>query len=1083
MAGRSEFSLNIEEKPFAKSCFLPILPASMSTETFDIPEIQDPSVPGINRLPPRNPSWPAPDLSSGWSSHYDQSPWLTSLNSQTAWVFAWSPEPAQRPRDFFQPDYDARDWESIPVPACWEIQGFGTPIYSNFVYPFQADPPRVMTEPPAHYTTFKARNPVGSYRRWFESPACGEGGRCLLHFAGVSAAFFVWVNGHRVGYAQDSRSPAEFDITDFLLPEGEGANLLAVEVYRFCAGSYLEDQDMWRLSGIFRDVFLYQTPASTLWDFHIENTLSEDFGEARLKVHYTLRQIESPHSKLRLRLHIKAPEAERPLAAPLLDEEVLADTGSTLEVTLSDPKLWSHEKPKLYTALVELWDAEKGETMETRKVSLGFRRFEVKDLQFCINGRPIKVKGVNRHESNPDTGYVLSAADMEKDIGLIKQANFNFVRTAHYPNDPRWYALCDELGLLVMDEANVESHGLSYHKRVLPGDDPLWGAMAVDRVRRMVIRDRGHACVAMWSLGNEAGYGDSFFAMREAVVAYDPAKRLIQYADMNLVADMDSQTYPTPAWLEAHVRGEAVRKGEHGEEGSPEQHGDYPSGRPFLTNEYAHAHGNSLGNYQEYWDLFEAHPQLWGGFVWDWADQTLRKRDAGGNEIQAYGGDFGDEPNDGRFCYNGLVNANREPYPHYWEAQKVQQYISVTATEDELATGWVTVHNKFAFCFLDEFAGEWRIEKNGHRIAHGPFPPLGVAPGESEKVKPGFPESLPVDRGDTVYLFVTFKRHSVCNRAVGNQIIAWEQFLLHAPAPETDLQTPEEINLTLQQSDQSYTLSAAGTRVHIDGDCGCITSIQKEGQEFLITPITPNFWRVPTDNDIGWKVPERMGVWKKAVDHAQLQSLHHRAGPDAEQVTADWIFDAPALAGVALEFVYTLFADGGLCIQFNLQLPAGAPELSRIGLQFEIPAELENTRWFGRGPHENYVDRKNSAWVGVHELPAKSWATPYVRPQENGHRSELQWIEFSDPQSAGRKFTIRSAGGPYPGISIWNCDEQDLEQTAHANELPVRPARTVTISGWQMGVGGNNSWGETPLDVYRIQVPGKYQFAIELSAG
>ncbi|WFB36846.1 glycoside hydrolase family 2 TIM barrel-domain containing protein [Kiritimatiellota bacterium B12222] len=1067
----------------------------MTNSFIDIPEIQDAQVLGIHRLPARNSSWPTPDLSSACSSAYDASPWVTCLNSVDAWAFMWSPTPRQRPREFYTRDFDASAWRTIPVPACWEMQGYGTPIYSNYAYPFKADPPRVMSEPPAHFTTFNERNPVGSYRRWFDAPGEGSSGRCIVHFAGVSAAFYVWVNGRRVGYAQDSRSPAEFDITDFLLPEGEGPNLLAVEVYRFCAGSYLEDQDMWRLSGIFRDVFLYHTPSITLWDFHIENTLSADFSEARLKVQYGLRRVETSLSKLRLRLYGKAADVVNAVGEPLLDEVVEADVGCTGEVTLEDPQLWSHERPQLYTMVVELWDAEKGETIETRKVRMGFRRFEVMEGQFCINGRPIKLKGVNRHESHPVRGYVMAAKDMEIDIRLMKQANFNFVRTAHYPNDPRWYELCDELGLLVMDEANVESHGLSYHKRVLPGDDPVWGAMAVDRVRRMVIRDRGYACVAMWSLGNEAGYGDTFFPMREAVLANDPAQRLIQYADMNLVADMDSQTYPTPAWLEAHVRGEAVRKGEHGEEGSPEQHGDYPSGRPFLTNEYAHAHGNSLGNYQEYWDLFEAHPQLWGGFVWDWADQTLSKKNIQGIEIQAYGGDFGDQPNDGRFCFNGLVNAERQPYPHYWEAQKVQQYISMSATVDDLLSGWVTVHNKFAFLDLKEFTGEWRIEKEGVCLVSGALPILAVKPGASEKIQLPFLEGLKRDSGEEVYLFVEFKTLRSCAWAPAGQVVAWEQFSLQelwadvennrAGCPRSTFSgAEEEWHLTDKAIGIHHAclcLSAGGSRVLIDGERGWVTSFCREDEEKLCSPIVPHFWRVPTDNDLGWKVPERMGAWKQAGDCMHLQTLQHGVSTDAEQVTADWIFDAPTLAGVRLRCVYTLFANGVLRIHFKLHLSADAPELSRIGLQFEVLAAWEHSRWFGRGPHENYCDRQSAARVSIHELPAHAWATPYVRPQENGHRGDVRWLILSDVQDGTDRLMIRSVGSRHPGISIWNCREQDLAETDHVAALPLRASRTVTISGWQMGVGGNNSWGETPLDAYRISAPGVYQFEVELS--
>tara|TARA_R100000027_G_scaffold37442_1_gene27532 strand:+ start:6867 stop:10064 length:3198 start_codon:yes stop_codon:yes gene_type:complete len=1047
----------------------------MADQYFDGSEVQNHNILGINKLPPRNSSWPSPDLRSGWLSDYENSPWLLSLNSDTAWVFHWSKEPGSRPKNFFESGYDASEWSSFPVPGCWETNQYGTPIYTNYEYPFAANPPRVEDEPPEYYTTFNERNPVGSYRRYFTLPENWKAsGRILLHFAGVSSAFYVWVNGRQVGYSQDSRSPSEFDITDFLLSEGEGPNILAVEVYRFCAGSYLEDQDMWRLSGIFRDVFLYHTPATTLWDFHIESTLAEDLAEARIQLSYTLRIEKGPTPPLQLRLHLKPSSCDALQGEILIDETITDQTGTSSAVTVRKPDLWSHETPTLYTAVVELIDAHTGQTIETRKTEIGFRRLGVIDGQFCINNSPIKIKGVNRHESNPKTGYVVSMADMEEDIRLMKQANFNFVRTAHYPNDPRWYELCNRHGLLVMDEANVESHGLSYHKRVLPGDDPIWGRMAADRVRKMVIRDRGHPCIAMWSLGNEAGYGDTFLSMREELLQNDPEKRLIQYADMNLAADMDSQTYPTPEWLRDHVDGNAVRKGEHGEQGSPEQHGPYPSGRPFLTNEYAHAHGNSLGNFKEYWDLFEAHPELWGGFIWDWADQTLLTKDPEGIPFHAWGGDFGDKPNDGRFCYNGLVNADRVPYPHYSEARKVQQYIAMTASPSDLAAGRVQIQNNFAFTSLENFRGQWKVEAEGKTVAQGDLPVLPTEPGARTTVTLDLQDSLRTAENEEVWLQITFSTAFDSSWAEAGHEIAWEQFLLREPQ-STPAPSGGEVHRS--ETSEAISLIASGTTVIVDRKSGLITSARRGNYEYLPRPVTPNFWRVPTDNDIGWKVPERMAPWKNAIEGAHLTDIQFVTRPDAEEVTSILRMGSPELDGVDLAMVYTLFGDGTLRIRLKISLPATVPELPRIGLQFELPKEFERTRWFGRGPHENYCDRLNGAKVSIHNLPTNEWPTPYPRPQENAHRSDIRWLELSGPHC---RLKIRSASPTLTGCSIWPCSELDLEETNHPAHLPDPNDHTVTLSGWQMGVGGNNSWGETPLDPYRISTPGTYEFAVDL---
>ncbi|HVE16789.1 MAG TPA: glycoside hydrolase family 2 TIM barrel-domain containing protein, partial [Chthoniobacterales bacterium] len=700
---------------------------------YDQADWQNPLVFGINKLPPRNPAWPNPDSTSGWKSDYDHSPWVRSLDGD--WAFHWSPDPDTRPADFFSPDFDASKWKTIPVPSCWELQGYGTPIYTNSKYPFDTSHyGEVMNDPPREFTSYKERDPVGSYRRTFEIPADWKGGRTLLHFAGVGSAMYVWVNGRKVGYSENSRSPAEFDITDFIHP---GKNLLAVEVYRWSDGSYLEDQDMWRLSGIFRDVFLYHTPDVTLWDFYVAADLDPSLQNGSVALHYRLRTVKPIDDKsLSLRLSLRAPDGQLVGGDPLLTAEVGAlATGFdsekvTTTVKIPHPLLWSDETPNLYSALVEL--LQNGKVIESRRVDVGFRRVEVRDKQFWVNGKSIKIKGVNRHEMDPATGYTLSRDRMEEDLRLIKQANMNFVRTSHYPDDPRWYELCNRYGMFLMDENNLETHGISYHRRILPGDDPKWQSAVVDRMQRLVYRDRNNPSVVMWSLGNEAGYGNDFYAMREAAHAADPQLRPIHYADMNLAADMDSQTYPTTEWLLQHVAGKAVRKGEHGESSNIDQHGPYPSGKGFVTNEYAHAQANSLGNLQDYWDVFKKYPMLWGGFVWEWNDQAVYKTDADGKRFLAYGGDFGDWPNDSRFCLKGMVSAERIPRPHYWEAKKVFQWIDVVP--DDIAKGRIKIRNEYYFTPLSAFDADWTLEEDGRSITKGKLPGLNLPPGQETTV-------------------------------------------------------------------------------------------------------------------------------------------------------------------------------------------------------------------------------------------------------------------------------------------------------------------------------------------------------------
>ena len=598
--------------------------------TANPPEWQNPLVIGENKLPPRNPAWPCPDAASGWSSSYDHSPWVQSLNG--SWLFHWSPDPDSRPINFYSPNFDSADWKSLPVPSCWEMQGYGFPMYVNSTYPFKMDPPFVMEEPPTNYTSYQQRNPVGSYLRTFEVPANWSAGRTILHFAGVDSAMYVWVNGHKIGYSEDSRAPAEFDITDYL---HGGTNLLAVEVYKFSDASYLEDQDMWRFGGIFRDVFLYHTPDVSLWDFYVKTELDAGLQHAAVSLRYTLRNSSGkPQEGLHVRLTVRDPDGAVLASRPLLEAPATALTTeinpeqSTRFVIVTKPRLWTSETPNVYQALVEL--LRDGKVIETRREDIGFRKIEVHDRQFFVNGVSLKIKGVNRHESDPAGGYTVSEESMKKDLQLIKQANFNFVRTSHYTDDPRWYELCNRYGIFLMDENNLETHGISYHRRILPGDDPKWLPAVVDRMQRTVIRDRNNPCVVIWSLGNEAGYGDDFLAMRDTARAADPELRPIHYADMNLAADFDSQTYPTIQWLLQDVEGKAIRKGEGGEIGLVEQHGPYPTGKPFVANEYAHAEANSIGNLQDYWDVIEKYPMLIGGFIWEWADQTVYKTNSEG---------------------------------------------------------------------------------------------------------------------------------------------------------------------------------------------------------------------------------------------------------------------------------------------------------------------------------------------------------------------------------------------------------------------------------------------------------------------
>ncbi len=1009
---------------------------------YDHAEWQDPLVFGINKLPPRNPAWPNPDAESGWKSDYEHSPWLQSLDG--SWSFHWSPDPDSRPDSFYQPGFDVSGWKSIPVPSCWELQGYGTPIYTNSTYPFKVDVPRVLSTPPEKYTSFKERDPVGSYRRVFTLPPGWKGGHTILHFAGVGSAMYVWVNGKKVGYSENSRLPAEFDITPFLRP---GENLLAVEVYRYSDGSYLEDQDMWRLSGIFRDVFLYHTPDVTLWDFYTDAVLDAHYENAQIRVFYRVRNsLPESLSGLRIRVSLRDPEGrsagQKAAASPLLLEEAVPAvvTGVNGEDTtkvagLSHPQLWTPENPNLYSVLVEL--VRNGNVIETRRADLGFRKVEMRDKQFFVNGRSIKIKGINRHEADPETGYTPVPARMKQDLQLIKQANFNFIRTSHYPNDPRWYELCDRYGVFIMDENNLETHGISYHRRILPGDKPEWEPAVVDRMRRTVIRDRSHACVVMWSLGNEAGYGNAFMKMRDATRIADPQLRPIHYADMNLAADMDSQTYPTTAWLLQHVAGKAIRKGEHGETGSPEQHGPYPSGKAFVANEYAHAQANSLGNFQDYWDVYEKYPMLLGGFIWEWSDQALYKTDSNARRVFAYGGDFGDYPNDGKSCLKGMVSSDRIPRPHYYEAKKVQQYIKVYP--ERISEGYVRIQNNYSFTSLDSFEAQWQLEENGVVIRQGRLEGLKGEPGSVAVVSVPFGKIKRV-KGAEYFLVLQFRLRKSTLWADAGFVVAYEQLVIPGGAEAAEgVNRMERVDgVEWTRSGEDWTASAGGTIARVDGHSGLLKSLVVAGVEYL-------------------------------------------SGP---QLVADLRLPVEA---ATLQLSYRLLQDGRINVGLKLDVGKATPELPRIGLQFAVPADLRQVRWYGRGPQETYLDRKTGALVGVFQSTVDDWITPYVRPQENANRTDIRWVELTgvsagsygrrEAGSGGKRGLRIQADNRLINISAWPYSANDLETATHNEQLPRRDFVTVNVDGWQMGVGGDISWGLPVHDEYRLLAKGVYEYS------
>ena len=1017
-------------------------------------EIENPAVTQIGKLPPRGSVWSYPDEESAKASRYGESPWVNSLNGR--WRFHWSPRPEQRPLDFYKQDFETRNWPEIPVPSTWEREGYGTPLYVNIKYPFHVDPPRVMGDPDESYTSFRERNPVGSYVREFDLPEGWRGMRTVLHFAGVRSAMFVWVNGQKVGYSQGSRLPAEFDVTDFV---NQGTNRLAVEVYKFSDASYLEDQDFWRLSGIYRDVFLTAMPAGGVWDVYAR----PEIDLATRKGRVTLQTTPMPGAKPELELS-------------LLDRDGKVLTRGNDAVDVNDVDLWYPERPVLYTALVRV--SSQGRLHQVFRLPIGFRKLEVSGKELLLNGKPLKVRGVNRHEFDPDTGYVMTPDLMRRDLELMKQANINFVRTSHYPNDPRWYELCDELGMMVLDEANVESHGLSYHKRVLPGDQPDWSSSVVERMQRMVVRDRRHPSVVMWSLGNEAGYGTSFLAMRDACRSSDPEHRLIQYADMNLAGDVDSQTYPSITWLKQHLQGKANRKGERGKPSSEEQHGSYPSGRPFLMNEYAHAMGNSIGNLADYWDLIDSAPMLCGGFIWDWVDQALYRDRTDPKRGFIYGGDFGDVPNDGNFCVNGVIGADRVPHPHYFEVQKVYQPVHFDGAK--ITEGILRLTNRHLALDLSEYDFHYKVCREGEVVQEDRLAPVVVTPGRTRDIDVSSVTALASEFAQTnqeVLITFQLKLTEDAAWAKAGHVVAWEQI----PWPHT-ARNPQPLptgDVTVKQTEDGVTVRGEELSIHVSSRTGLPDSIVMDGQELLVQPMHWNFWRALTDNDEGWKVDKKLGAWRDAGDKAVVQSIRLTMDRDSRPVIAAVVTIPNPKSRI--EVKHTAAAGGWLRTEasFEVLSKRWKPDLPRLGIQFAIPRSYRNVAWYGRGPHENYWDRRTSAPIGRYESTVSQWVTPYVRPQENGNRCDVRWLRITNDGGSG--FQVNAPSDCPLSVSAWPYGMDDLATAKHDFELPVRDFITVNLDHLQMGVGGDNSWGLPVNEPYRIKPDHVYRWSFTLS--
>lgn len=972
-----------------------------------IPDWENPAVIGINKLP-YHATLQLPSKESECKE-------IMSLNGQ--WQFRWSPNPETRPIGFEQESYDVSNWEQIQVPGNWQMQNFGKPIYVNMKYPFQRSQPNVTEEPEKSWYAYEHRNPVGSYVRQFEATEEMLRQNIILHFAGVKSAMYVWVNGQKVGYSQNSMSPAEFDITPYVR---KGSNRLAVEVYRWSDGSYLECQDMWRLSGIFRDVQLWVRPLVHIADYQVTAVPNVDYQSAEITACIAICNSGKKTAKhMTAILNINGQKLTSTIQKINAGDTMLVKQSLHMET----PRLWSAEQPHLYPFSVELAD-RKGHIVEHFDYHLGIKKVECVGEVLKINGKNVKLRGVNRHDHHPRTGRYVDDATYELDVALLKQTNINFLRTSHYPDRPYLYELCDRYGIYVMDEANQESHGYGIGNKEL-GDAPAWRNAHVDRAVSLVQRDKNHPSIISWSLGNEGGSGSNLQAMYDAIIAIDSTRLPFCDSDRNQSAIYDD-SYLTP--LTFAQRAQQV------------------TDRPFMMREYTHSMGNSGGNLQEYWDVIYSDSSICGAAIWDWVDQGIAKPIDGSplqpsasiqlqeNEFWAYGGDFGDQPNDGNFCLNGLIAPDRTPHPHYYEVQYTYQPITFQMD----SSGQVQKINRDYFTSLDEYEYTQEVTGDGDEKLLNVYARLKE-------------DKLWAKKGFTV---------------------AREQFTIQ---PYSFPATLKGTAPSAKQTSQGITVITAQGTITIDAT-GALASWTINGKEMLEAPLEPYFWKPSNDNQNANGYNHRLGTWKEAGAHRQVKAIRTIKDKDRLQVIAEMTLPV----GANYTLTYTFTHEGKVMVEADYRPTNTDIQLMpKFGMRMRVPADFTSVEYYGRGPWENYPDRKRSAAIGHYKMPLKDYQTDYFKPQDNGNRCDVRWFNLSSD-----KYSLRIDGCQPLCIRAWDYGEEDLTAN-HPHEIKRGNFVNINIDLNIHGVGGIDTWGQRTLPQYTNDgnQPYRYGFILEWKKG
>lgn len=997
----------------------------------------------------------------------DEKPYKKTLNGQ--WKFYWQMGVDTLPGEFASVSLDDSGWDNIDVPSVWQLRGYGKPVYLCSFMPNTVSKRKSQIPKISH-----SKNEVGIYRRKFTVPDNFEGREVFIHFGAVKSAFFLYINGQRVGYSQGSMTPAEFNITKYLVP---GENLVTAEVYRYSDGTYLENQDMWIFSGIYREVYIYAEPKITIWDFYAKAQLDEEYKDGKLDVEINLRNFtDGAAAAFADVLFMEDKEDPQVIGS----EQIVIQPGESyfnFSHVVPSPKHWSAETPNLYRVSVVLRGQDKIICVKT--VRIGFKRVEKKGNVLYINGQPIIIKGVNRHDYDPDHGWAVPKQRYVADLTLMKQANINAIRTSHYPDDPIFYDMCDEMGFYVMDETDLESHGV--RRKNCPGDDPRWTGTCVDRAQRMVLRDRNHPCVCFWSLGNEAGDGENFMYMRKAILALDDTRLLHYEGEFDFdKSDFISRMYPVENYVEKLGNKQEVKVSfiENflnmlAADSKPIKPEHYET-RPVIFCEYAHAMENSLGNFKEYIDAFEKYDNLCGGFIWDYVDQTIHVND-NGVEKWLYGGDFKEGASSYYFCANGIIGADRIPHPSYYEVKKC--YAEVTAKAVDIEKGIYEIFNKHYFTNHTRYILDWSLTENGELIGEGTFGTLDIAPRGALQVQVPYEfDQLP--KGECVLTF-SWKLGEDTSWAMKGYEMTFEQFVVKQAQPLEAAEGAEALDII--RSGRNLTVKSP--EINVEFTHGILSSLIIGGKEMLESGkgMRPNFFRALTDNDAAYlnfvpmiKFIHPKYLWRVATKICSVSSFKVKKLSDTQcLVTVKWF----ALPAVKVKTEYIINSAGTVDVRHSSM--SLFLSLLKVGMRFGMPQSMQNVEWYGRGPHECYCDRKTGARIDTHYADIEGLEHRYMRPQENGTRVDVRMLKLTDNDGRGFRFDALD-GGSFE-FNARNYSQERLEKAKHLYELEDEDYVSVGIDGFSCGVGGDMPGYACLREPYILHAFKKFSYGYRIS--